>query len=145
MPLRFLLFIALAFSTGCAVVEQPASRVVGVAVTGRSAEGARVEVMVELTNPNATPLPLRHSAYRVEVGEGVFAFTQRLDVTLPAHGTQRVTLPAAFADGPSIGPNTPYTVSGSVAYEPPGELRRILTDMNFPLPSTPFQASGKLE
>ncbi len=145
MNIRLLLLLTLAFSSGCSVVQRPESRVLGVTVTQRSAEGARVEVLVELTNPNATPLPLRHSGYQVSVGDGDFAFTQRLDVTLPGNGTQRVVLPAAFADGVSIGAQTPYVVRGSVAYEPPGEFRRILTDMGIPLPTSPFDASGELE
>jgi len=131
--------------TGCAGLKSPETRVLGVAVTQRSAEGARVELMVELNNPNATALPLRHSNYRVRMGERSFSFKQRLDVTLPGHGTQRITLPAAFADGAAIGPDTPYQVSGSVTYEPPGEFRRILTDMRIPLPSRSFSAAGQLE
>jgi len=148
--------VAAALLLGCTVlppapvpdfrrVESPTAEVTGIAVTDRSNDGARVEVMVLVTNDNDFPLPLTASRYRVTVaGVGDFAFDDHPHVTLPANSSQPVTLPAAFAMSPDAGGGA-VQVAGTFTYEPPGQFRKAMTDSGIPLPKVGFDGSGRLE
>ena len=148
----FLTAVVMVFTaTGCGVrkllkVKRPSAQVTSVSVLSQSAEGVRVEVVVNMSNPNQTPLPLLRSQYRLTVDDvGSFEMTDALHRTLPAGGRQVVTLPAVFeAAGVSL-TGTRYTIAGSITYVPPGQIRKLLTESSIPLPSVPFQAAGQLE
>jgi hypothetical protein len=146
--MRYLMFMVAAamLLCGCAVVKRPPANVTSVAVTEQTDQGGRIEVVVDLVNPNDdTPLPMPRAIYTVTVGDDkTFHFEQIPAATLPAAGVQTLTLPAAFADAAPLA-GQPYRVTGRVEYTPPGEIRRILTDSGLPLPSSPFSAQGTLQ
>jgi uncharacterized lipoprotein len=143
---RLILSVVVALLAGCSSLQTPTGVVTAVRPTAATAEGARVEVTVELINPNDIPLPLLRTDYTVTLeGVGTFTFHDPTDRTLPAGGTQAVVLPAAFAkDGGQVG-GVPYRVTGNITYEPPGEVRKVLTESGIPLPTVSFAASGRLE
>lgn len=141
---RIALLVAMMFCIGCAGVSKPSARVNQAVVAEQTAEGARLELVLVLDNPNDVPLPIRETRYRVEI-DGVadgFEFTDKTAATMPAGDTQTLTLPSAFAGDLS---DRAYQVSGAVVYETPGEFRRLLTDSGVPLPSVSFSARGNLE
>ena len=130
---------------GC-TVHRPVAYVRSVALTDQTAEGGRVVVTVELDNQGETPLPLTEASYTVAVdGYGSFRFTEVQAATMAANATQRVSLAAAFATDAAGLAGRSYHAFGRLFYEPPGEIRRILTDAGIPLPSVGFAASGRLE
>jgi len=132
--------------TGCKSNLRPVTaRVDSVRVDDQTEEGVRVLVTVQAENPNDVPLPVVWLWYQVKLdGGGEFTFTELPKVTLPAHGTQTITLPAAFAlDGGDV-LGRGYQVQGKATYEPPGEIRKLLTEYNVPLPSAPFKSEGSL-
>ena len=136
------------------IIVQPSAFVSGVKLIEQTPEGARLEVIVELENPNLTPLPLAHSGYTITIdGVGTYRFADRPRRTLPAGveeggsavGRQTLRLPMAMS-GPGNGPaGLTYHVEGSVLYEPPGAIRKLLTESNVPLPSVPFSGTGTIE
>lgn len=130
---------------GCSSnLTNPTTRVTGARVVQHSEQGTRVEVEIELTNPNTTPLPLIKSDYTVSTGKGqAYHATERLNRTLPSRGKQTITLPAVFTGGADTGESS-YSVTGSVSYEPPGEMRKLLTESRYPLPSVSVSGSGVL-
>lgn len=127
-------------------VDTPGATVTAVAVTKVSQEGARVEVTVELHNPNEHALPLRVSHYTLRIdGFGETTLRDQPPVTVPAHGSRRMVLPASLVtDGQPL-QGQAYAFSGMVTYEPPGEIRRVLTDSGLPLPSASFRSDGVFE
>jgi len=132
---------------GCASKLKPvAAHVDSVRVDERTAEGVRVLVMVVAENPNDVALPIVRAKYTVELpgaGAEPFRFTDLPMATIPANGVQTVTLPAALAtDTVEAGD---YQVRGTLVYEPPGEIRKLLTEYGVPLPSASFKAQGALE
>lgn len=132
--------------TGCQAFERPHAEVRSVAVTERTAEGARVEVTVMVTNPNDVALPVRSADYAVQIDDvGRFSFNDEPPVTLPPRGTQAITLPAAFVagDAPIVGRQ--MRVSGLFRYQPPGEIRELMRDYHLPLPTVPFDATAELD
>ena len=163
-PRVLLLLALLAFVTaGCRMadkfkvesVPKPKAQVAAVRLTEHTGEGMRIEITVELTNKCDVALPLVASDYTVGLGgRRSVAFTNAPNRTLPAGGTQTVTLPAVVAiaqagTGDSVdglgAAGAPVTIAGSITYEPPGEIRLLLTESKVPLPSVSFRYSGQLQ
>ncbi|QDU33585.1 Late embryogenesis abundant protein [Poriferisphaera corsica] len=146
-PLHLLtLLIATLLTLGCSI-QRPFSNVRSVEVTDRSPQGIRMAITVDLENPNAVPLPLTRTNYRVYLeGAGVFESSELGDATLPAGGSQTVSFSAAFPLTDSIPiDGKRYAVFGEVYYRTPGELREILDQYRFPQPSSSFIARGVIQ
>lgn len=142
-----------AWLAGCETVVGPEAAVVEAVVTQQTDEGARVELVLEMENPNTVPLPVERSRYTVSlegVGQGVFR--ERHYVAIPAAegngkavpGRQRVVLPVVFAGPIGELAGRRYRVRGTLAYEPPGEIRKLLTESHFPLPVAVFHGQGQV-
>jgi len=131
---------------GCKSNLRPVSaRVDSVRVDQTTDEGVRLLVTVQAQNPNNTPLPVTWLWYKVDLdGGGEFEFTELPKVTLPAHGEQTITLPAAFTLDDLALMGRGYRVQGKATYEPPGEIRKLLTEYGVPLPSASFKDEGVL-
>ena len=146
---------------GCAglgPLTAPTATVSRVTVASQTPHGVRVEIDVELTNPNTVPLPLVDAHYRLTIRDvGSFAFNDRVFRTIPAStsddpdavGRQIITLPVAFelpdpSTAHGIG-HWAYDAKGKISYEPPGEIRKLLTESNLPLPTTSFRAAGQVQ
>lgn len=154
------LALALVLLPGCSsfkpwdVFDRPRSpkiQVADVRVTERTEQGARVEMVLDMTNPNDVALPLVDVKYHVELpGAGVesFSMKDRPNMTLPAKGSQRLILAAAFEANPQAGQiqaGSKYHVSGSITYRPPQTFVENLAEEALPLPSASFSAKGTLE
>jgi hypothetical protein len=147
---------------GCSAnLRQVSTRVDSVRVDELTDQGVRVLVTLVAENPNNIPLPIVKAKYKVTLagisggvsggkpggrsgGWGEFTFTDLPKATLPAHGTQTITLPAAFALNGGNAAGVSYKVAGQLTYEPPGEIRKLLTEYNVPLPSASFKDEGRL-
>ena len=138
---------------GCAVLPQnwrvlkrPVVTGISVALVEQTDQGARLVANVELSNFNETALPLVWCQYRITVDGGdTFAMADELHRTLLARGTQIVQLPAAMAAAALDLAGASYTIKGAITYEPPGAIRKVLTESKIPLPAVHFQSSGELE
>ena len=163
-PRVWLLLALLAFPTaGCRMadkfkvesVPKPKAEVTAVRLTEHTGEGMRIEITVELTSKCEVPLPLVAADYTLSLGgKRPVAFSNTPNRTLPAGGTQTVTLPAVVAvaqagSGDSVegigAAGAPVTIAGSITYEPPGEIRLLMTESKVPLPSVSFRYSGQLQ
>ena len=142
-------------TTGCRLadtfkiesVPKPKVQVEAVKVVDQTEQGARIEITVMLTNTASVALPLVDASYSVSIdGQKAVMFNNRPNRTIPAGGTQTVTLPTVVAvtgDGPLAGRSV--AVAGSLTYEPPGEIRQLITESSIPLPSASFRYRGELE
>ncbi len=143
------MLVGAVMTAGCAEfrpISRPVVQVQAVQLAGESNEGARIQVTLLLKNPNQVALPLVSTNYRVEVpGVGGFAFGDDSNRTLPAGGTQTLVLPAAIATHGQNLKGAACQVSGSVSYNPPGMLRRLLTESGVPEPTTPFSVRRPLQ
>jgi hypothetical protein len=131
---------------GCgANLRQVATRVDSVRIDEQTDEGVRVLVTLVAENPNEIALPIVRARYEVSLpGSEPFRFTDLPAATLPAFGTQTITLPAALTYGDGEATGELYVVSGTLVYEPPGEIRKLLTEYGVPLPSASFRSRGSL-
>ena len=152
MRYTILILVALV-ATGCSppkidlnVLKRPSAKVTHVTIVEQTDQGAQVEVTVELRNPNSVPLPLVASQYTVTVDQiAPFSLHDEVHMTLPAGGRQTVTIHAAFAAGGDNLRGRACTVTGTITYRPPGQLRKVLTESYVPLPSVTFRGQGVLE
>ncbi len=137
--------MALVFG-GCGVnLRQVATRVDSVRIDDQTDQGVRVLVTVVAENPNDIAMPIVRAKYEVGLaGAEPFKFTDLPTATIPAHGTQTITLPAALAIAGGNASGHEFTVSGSLVYEPPGEIRKLLTEYGVSLPAAPFKSQGAL-
>lgn len=127
-------------------IQPPEAEVTGVHVLEQTEEGARVRVQVKLTNPNDVPLPVVASDYHMTLAEaGSFKFVDRPGRTLPAESSGSVELMAAFETGGADVSGRSYRVTGWLFYEPPGQLRRLLTESSIPLPRVRVDTAGHLQ
>ena len=132
--------------TGCLSALPPSVRVTDARAVEVSDEGARLEVTLELDNPNAVPLPLPEASYRVAVdGVGSYAFEALPVRVIPPNGTQTVVLPAAIAFPAGSGGGVAgrrWRIRGDMTYRPENGVRRFLTESGVPLPFVAFGGRG---
>ena len=123
-------------------VEKPSTRVLSARLVDETDEGARILVEVELTHKNKVALPLVNADYSGEIqGIGDYDGQDLPNRTLPINSRQVVTLPMVYrTDEPVTG--LAIDVSGNIEYQPPGEIRKLLTESGIPLPKTGF--SGRV-
>lgn len=144
-----LIAVSAALLSGCQVsddnLQRPTSSVSDVWLEEQTPRGVRLMVRVEVDNPNDIPLPVTKTDFSLTVKDvGTFEFADQPPVALPPNGTQTIELAAAFGNGERPTAGHAYTVRGDVTYEPPGEIRKLLTEYRVPLPSTPFSKRGHL-
>ncbi|MEM1213400.1 MAG: hypothetical protein AAGI68_14020 [Planctomycetota bacterium] len=121
------------------VLRRPSATVTGAYVTATGPEAASVDIVLALKNPQAVELPVRFGDLRLRTDAGATPTIEtRPQVTMPPGGVATVTLQGvARHDGQGL-VGQPLNVNGSLTYEPPGELRQILTDTGVPLPTIGF-------
>lgn len=146
--------LLLASAAGCRLTERfkvhhvrpPVAKVTAVTVTERTDEAVRLEITIELTSVGDLALPLVDAKYTVNAaGAAPATFSSNPNRTLPAGGSQTITLPAVLTTAEGLSVGTPATVTGSIVYEPPGEIRQLMTESKVPLPSVSFRYSGQLQ
>jgi hypothetical protein len=125
------------------VPATPVAEVKDVAIASQSSDGTTVRITVELRNPGDLALPLPEASYTLAIdGQSSYSFRDRPNRTLPAGGTQTVDLIAAVPV--QVAAAAGYQVTGTIRYEPPGEIRTILTESYVPLPGSSFSSRGNL-
>ena len=126
-------------------------RVVDTRVVEATDTGVSLAVDLELENPNEFPLPLERVAYRVSVpGSALTAYAADGEParTIPANGTQTLTLTAGLAGAPDRwradgAAGRAWRVRGDLTYAPDRGLRTFLTETGVPLPMTSFGGEGR--
>ncbi len=126
-------------------IKNPTAKVTAVELAEQSAQGAVVRVTVQIENTNGVALPIITNQYTfVVAGMKPFVFLDKPKRTLPGRRMQTLELVAAFDTGGKDVTGAAYRVSGKLEYQPPGQIRRIMTDSGIPLPSVSYAASGKI-
>lgn len=126
-------------------IQSPQAKVISCHVTQQTDAGFRVEAVIELSNDNRVPLPLLDTHYTIKIEKvGSISLVDEAKRTVPAFGKQQLILAASFAWKDPAPAGAVWTVTGRVKYDPPGELRQILTETKIPLPDSHFHDSGKL-
>lgn len=111
----------------------------------QSDETAQFQVTLTISNPNDTALPLIESNLALSVtGHGTASTNYLLHRTAPANLVQTVTVPVVIVTHEQVTTGTSYSTKGTITYQPPGEIRKLLTDSKVPLPSATFNLQGQM-
>ena len=124
-------------------VTPPRLNVQGVEIVEAGPGGVRLLIRIEAVNGSDEQIPLIDARYRVSVdGGGRYTFESTVHRTLPPRSSSVFTLPAAVPLTSAAAARC--EVRGSVVYNPPGGLRRLLTESSVPLPSSALSYEGAL-
>lgn len=130
------------------LVRQPDAEVVRIDITDHSDEAIALRAVIRLSHGNDLDLPLGQVRYRFWIeGLGGVTYEDIANRTLPRQGEQTFDVTGSLALGStklSALAGQDVGVRGQVAFVPPGEIRKILTDANLPLPRSRFSASRRL-
>ncbi len=152
-----LLALWLTLGSGCRStdkIEQPFVRVLGMAVVGHTPDGVRLELTLLVENPNFVPLPLIGCNYNVTIdGVGQSAFADHPHRTVPAgletggnrFGKQTLRLPVTIGYHGTSLKGTAYRVNGTVVYDPPGQIDKILAESHLKRPQISFRGAGRIQ
>lgn len=145
--MMLMLFVAAGSAGGCEgirllpkVYAAPEAVVRQVQLTERSAEGTAVRIVLDVTNPNDEQLPMKIARYRLTLGGQTYVGNTPANAISPAEGTVTFTLPAAV---PTTA-GTDYKLTGQIEFQPPGQLRDLITDFGVPLPTIALNSTGQL-
>ena len=152
-----LLALLLWVATSCRSVKKiaaPSAQVLGVTLVEQTPYGARLDVIVGLANPNLIALPLVNCDYAITIdGVGSYWFSDRPHRTLPAGlasggervGLQKLRLPVAIEHEGGDLTGTAFKVHGTVLYEPPSEMQKLLMESNLAIPKVEFFGAGLVQ
>lgn len=132
--------------TGCTTA--PTLQVTSATVTDSSDEAVVVTFVINARNTTEDPLGLQDARYTVSLA-GVTARVERSpEATLRALGEQEFHLPASFAIPRSQRAgltSAPYSISGSVAYEPPDAVNKQFFQWGIYRPTGSISGSGTVD
>lgn len=127
-------------------------------MTGQTEGGYVLTFTLLGENPNKTPLPLRSVNYSLALeNDRVFEGTRSAQATIPAKGSQEITLPVAVENdaaglapegstlGPAAGATAGYRIAGSIEYVLPGSISELLFDYRVRRPKAGFAENGTFE
>ena len=123
-------------------IQTPTVEVESVQVIHSTPEGTSLAVVLLVTNPNDTPLPLGLANYRLAVGGGAYQGQTTPAATLSAGAQIRLRLPAAISGAITAGAG--YDLSGSIQIRPPGQGRQVIYAAGVPRPRLTFSATGQI-
>jgi hypothetical protein len=136
---------------GCTIYQNPKIAFGDATPAEMTDEAMRIDVLVDLVNPNQEPLDLIRFSYRFVVdGRTLFEGRRAAQATLSARGERRLTLPVIIRfedvdwDAGSLPESLDWSISGSLLYLTPGELAEILLDLGVRKPTARFRGRGNL-
>ncbi|MCP3905509.1 MAG: hypothetical protein GY715_17930 [Planctomycetes bacterium] len=148
-PLRWTALGTLAGAlAGCEGLRAPSVEVLDAKVVEVTDEAMRVDIALDLRNPNAEPLELKEFTYSFNVnGNRMFQGKRSAHATLSRTGAKRLNIPAVIrfdrAGWTETRPKeVTWSVNGSLVYLTPGALAEILLDINVRKPRAPLRGRG---
>lgn len=145
------LLVTLLLATGCSAYKAPKVRVGDATVVEIAEEALRLDILLELENPNIEPLDLRRVNYTLVVdGRAVYQGKRAAQATLSRAGKRTLTVPGVVRyDRVDWTPGTrpaevDWSIRGELVYITPGELAEILLDTKLREPTASFSGKGRV-
>lgn len=137
--------------TGCLGSRPPSIEVGEAVLVEETTEALRLDVALDLANPNDEPLELLQFEYAFSIdGASVFRAKQSAEATLSASGRKRLVLPAVVPLDGAPWPagarpaDAAWSIRGSLLYVAPGALAEALLDTGVRKPRAGFGGSGRV-
>jgi hypothetical protein len=136
---------------GCMGYRPPSIAVGEAVLVEETAEALRLDVALDLANPNEEPLELLQFEYVFSIGgSSVFRAKQSAEATLSASGSKRLLLPAVVPLDRAPWPagarpaEADWSIRGSLLYVTPGALAEALLDTGVRKPRARFGGTGRV-
>lgn len=140
-----LLATAASLLMGCQFQSAPQLDLGDAMLDESTAEATRVAFVLEVTNPNETPLELRELEYQLNVdGRQVYSGRRAAQTTLPSAGNTQVQVPAVIPADIWQDGDRNYSLTGTLIYVSQGQFAELLLDMGLPRPRASFAGRGEL-
>jgi len=151
VPFLLLALLAWGGPTGCSMYRPPSIAVGEATLVDETDEALRMDIALDLANPNNEPLELIRFEYSVSIdGVPVYRAKRAAEATLSASGGKRLTLPAVVRFdrvpwGESTRPEeVGWSIRGSLLYITPGALAEALLDTGVRKPRTRLAGAGRV-
>lgn len=139
---------------GCGIIKLPRlpkplapihATVERAALVDLTDEAAAVAVYVRMVNTNDEPMPMVIARYTVECGQAKYTGDQVPNATMPDDSLEQVVhFPAVLLDvGNPVGRE--IRASGTIEIQPPGEIRKLMTEWRIPRPTVSFDGTATVE
>jgi hypothetical protein len=137
--------------TGCFGYRPPSIAVGEMVFVEETPEALRLDIALDLANPNDEPLELLEFEYALSIdGTRLFRARRSAEATLSASGRKRLMLPAVVRLDRAPWPEgvrpaeAAWSIRGSVLYVTPGALAEALLDTGVRKPRASFGGSGRV-
>lgn len=146
-PRTTLLLLPFALLPACSRYAAPQLALSNAAVTEQSPDGTVLAFTFDARNTNEVELPLHEVRYTLSLdGREVFRGVRSPEATLRRLGTQRITIPAVIPSAAHAATGVvPYTLQGDLTYSTPGQIERVLFDINIRRPDVAFRHEGTID
>ncbi|MCE9619385.1 MAG: hypothetical protein K8R92_05715 [Planctomycetes bacterium] len=132
---------AAALLTAC--TTPPGISVTGVDVVEVGTNSNEVAIRLQMSNPTKVPIRIDTWSYSIRVrNESVYSGEWVAAVTIPPESRLITAIPAVVPVKSRPGPDSPWSVSGSVQYLETSRFSQLLYDLGLNRPSTSFSSSG---
>ncbi len=139
-------FLALALgfiSNLCACTTPPAISVLAVDVVEVGNTANEVAIRLQLTNPTKVAIRIDTWNYTVRVREDqVYSGQWVAAITIPPESRLLTAIPAVVPIQNQPGPESPWSIDGSLRYLETSRFSQLLYDLGLNRPSASFTASG---
>ena len=141
---EWFLALALGFiSNLCACTTPPAISVLAVDVVEVGSTANEVAIRLQLTNPTKVAIRIDTWNYTVRVREDqVYSGQWVAAITIPPESRLLTAIPAVVPIQNQPGPESPWSIDGSLRYLETSRFSQLLYDLGLNRPSAPFTASG---
>jgi len=151
LPVLWLGLLAIGATPGCSTYRAPSISIGQAELVSETEEALRLDIALDLANPNSEPLELIRFDYSVSIdGVSVYRGKRAAEATLSASGGKRLVLPAVvrFDQVPWQASGRPaeaaWSIRGSLLYVTPGALAEILLDTGVRKPRARFGGAGRV-
>jgi len=138
----FALALGCIFSLG-ACTTPPGISVLAVDVVEVGSTANQVAIRLQLTNPTKVAIRIDTWNYSVRVREDqVYSGQWVAAITIPPESRLLTAIPAVVPIQNQPGPESPWSIDGSLRYLETSRFSQLLYDLGLNRPSAPFTASG---
>ncbi|MBL1215988.1 MAG: hypothetical protein D8M59_00665 [Planctomycetes bacterium] len=133
---------------GCSSYQAPTVALHDIRLVDQSTEAGRVDVRLEVRNPNDEPMPLHKVTYRLALSGGpAYRSFRFAEATVPQNASRLVTVPVILPVTGAAGAfqadaDRAFKFSGKLSYQAPGQLAEALFDTGVRVPKASFAVAG---
>lgn len=142
-PIRTCAAIAAVLCLLCACTTPPGISVTTVDVVEVGKTANQIAIRIQLSNPTKAPIRIDTWKYFVRVrNDQVYSGEWVASITIPPESRLLTAIPAVVPLQSQPGPDSPWSIDGTLRYLEPTRFSQLLYDLGLSRPAASFNASG---